>query len=520
MNREKRIILQFTLGTLLFLVFIALLNWAFAPQGDLINNWQIDGPGIHTQKESPFLLKAKKTGVYRFTAAFPMTENDLLVLPRPAGQSLQVEVNGQIVGKFGSLRKPTSNYWNSSFAYPLPKSCRYSHNQITITVYGLHDAGLPFVPYTTKSADVSQKLDMQVFLSQSITWITMGMATVLATLLLLLFFQASTSRRWAYLLITLACVFCVIYNLDFIERHETFALAGFLIWRKIILSSLFLAGAFMFIGLYSFYNKPRQDYWLPLLFLLPVPFLIFAPSFYTLQENFSYVSPVMFIIMPVLLFKERKRISGYLFFTFSFFCCCAIQSLGILFNWLHQIYTFSLGITALFLGMALMLIQQMIQLEGETEKLKDAANRDPLTGLFNRKHLESLTFNKYDSLFFMDLDGFKAINDTQGHAQGDKVLKLVAETLTSETRRTDEVIRYGGDEFIIVFRRADQVKPHSFIHRIEERLNSCNPPVTFSYGITVWQENLQKTIDLADQEMYAMKKTKMGRSEIRPSSSG
>ncbi len=93
------------------------------------------------------------------------------------------------------------------------------------------------------------------------------------------------------------------------------------------------------------------------------------------------------------------------------------------------------------------------------EKLRLAAEYDSLTGLVNRPKFQdrleqALTHSKRDqslvSIFFLDLDGFKDVNDTLGHEAGDKVLQIVAERLVNLLRKTDTVSRFGGDEFIVL----------------------------------------------------------------------
>jgi diguanylate cyclase (GGDEF)-like protein/PAS domain S-box-containing protein len=91
------------------------------------------------------------------------------------------------------------------------------------------------------------------------------------------------------------------------------------------------------------------------------------------------------------------------------------------------------------------------------QKLHDAAFRDPLTGVANRRLLRSLASehehdneNELVALLYVDLDGFKEINDCFGHVTGDKVLAQVALRISSAVRPSDHVVRLGGDEFAVV----------------------------------------------------------------------
>ena len=99
-------------------------------------------------------------------------------------------------------------------------------------------------------------------------------------------------------------------------------------------------------------------------------------------------------------------------------------------------------------------------LEERTRRLEESNKRDPLTNLFNRTYLDSYlkdafqTTRKTDaplSVAFADLDKFKSVNDTYGHAMGDQILVTTANILKANVRGADVVARYGGEEFILVF---------------------------------------------------------------------
>ena len=99
------------------------------------------------------------------------------------------------------------------------------------------------------------------------------------------------------------------------------------------------------------------------------------------------------------------------------------------------------------------------QLADQNQHLEHLAMRDPLTGLFNRRYIEQrmeeelLRLQRYGaplSVLLFDIDNFKAVNDTEGHATGDKVLIAVARALADSVRQVDLVARFGGEEFLLV----------------------------------------------------------------------
>jgi diguanylate cyclase (GGDEF)-like protein len=96
-----------------------------------------------------------------------------------------------------------------------------------------------------------------------------------------------------------------------------------------------------------------------------------------------------------------------------------------------------------------------LRLNGARIAAEERAFTDTLTGLANRRAMEPVLARltataEGATLMHLDLDGFKAVNDTHGHAAGDRVLQAVAERLTAATRAADTVIRTGGDEFLLV----------------------------------------------------------------------
>lgn len=110
-------------------------------------------------------------------------------------------------------------------------------------------------------------------------------------------------------------------------------------------------------------------------------------------------------------------------------------------------------------------VLHMACLRNEAEiRLREEAIRDKITGLYNRAHLErtlTLEVQRYKrhqqdfSVVFVDMDNFKAINDTYGHRIGDLALSEIANCLESKTRGLDIATRYGGDEFVIVLPQTD-----------------------------------------------------------------
>ena len=172
-------------------------------------------------------------------------------------------------------------------------------------------------------------------------------------------------------------------------------------------------------------------------------------------------------------------------------------------------------------------------LEELNAQLKNLAIRDPLTGLFNRRHfLEALELefsgSQYHgrafSLLFIDLDHFKHYNDTFGHPAGDDLLKELAKLLTKGSRDTTIVARYGGEEFILLVPATPKDRARIFAERlrksVEEHLfhgreSQPSGQMTLSIGVSTYPEDgsdIETLISRADQAMYQAKEN--GRNRV------
>lgn len=162
----------------------------------------------------------------------------------------------------------------------------------------------------------------------------------------------------------------------------------------------------------------------------------------------------------------------------------------------------------------------------ENKKLNCLASIDAMTGVLNRKSgLEMLERefklsninDKNLVICFVDVDGLKIINDTFGHEEGDKLLISVAQILKESIRKTDFVIRMGGDEFLVVFPETamkEANKAWGRILKLVEEINKDNEKynLSLSYGFYESSKELEKNLTInelikrADIEMYKVKR--------------
>lgn len=168
--------------------------------------------------------------------------------------------------------------------------------------------------------------------------------------------------------------------------------------------------------------------------------------------------------------------------------------------------------------------QRMLRLVGITTSrerermLKDEASRDYLTGLLNRRGLQASVkaMGEEDmplAIYLFDLDNLKQINDTYGHGEGDRAIKLFSEVLRHHTRSTDVLARYGGDEFVAVIRRMGtwesvQKKGEEICRAFRETAREGKLPTACSAGGVLCGRSpiaMSDLIHQADQALYAAK---------------
>ncbi len=170
----------------------------------------------------------------------------------------------------------------------------------------------------------------------------------------------------------------------------------------------------------------------------------------------------------------------------------------------------------------------MDKVEEQQKRLEELAMTDQLTGLLNRRYLDEVIERRVSealrqqfplSLIVMDIDHFKVVNDTHGHAVGDAVLVDAARLLRGSCRREDVALRYGGEEFLLVMsfcRGEDAAKRADSLRLALEGIYPGGIPVTASFGVTELPKGRQVSFEelfrCADSALYKAKNS--GRNRV------
>jgi diguanylate cyclase (GGDEF)-like protein/PAS domain S-box-containing protein len=192
---------------------------------------------------------------------------------------------------------------------------------------------------------------------------------------------------------------------------------------------------------------------------------------------------------------------------------------GVIRSWLNSFYPVQIDDELIGIGLVVVDITERKEMKAE---LRELAERDPLTGLLNRRRLVpelarvlryAANYGHHGAVLVLDVDQFKVINDTAGHAAGDSVLRSVADVLRGRKRDSDLTARLGGDEFAVVLPETTEAQALKFASDIRSLLceRAIGPPIYVSIGISLFAPDREISADdalvAADVAQYQAKQS-------------
>ena len=141
----------------------------------------------------------------------------------------------------------------------------------------------------------------------------------------------------------------------------------------------------------------------------------------------------------------------------------------------------------------------------------DKQSRDGLTGAYSRKAIYNAKHHgRYSYVLMMDIDNFKAVNDTYGHDMGDRVLVAFVNHLRKHTRSDDFLCRWGGEEFVVLYRTGvDENSMLDIVRRLWSSpvvIQDAGLNVTFSGGLVRMGRDISSSVNAADKLLYQVKR--------------
>lgn len=288
-------------------------------------------------------------------------------------------------------------------------------------------------------------------------------------------------------------IFTSIFNKKIINKQIT--ASNVLIWEQYwIITTVPVLAAFTALLFFPVADEVLVFIAVVLLILSSGSTMVYATSMKTIIASYSVIFIPLFI--RFLMVGEPT----YIILGFTFLACFIV---------FHS-YALSLNRT---------LVENIeLKIESENNSLKD-----PLTSLLNRRGMylyldkiipHSIRNELPFGIILLDIDHFKKYNDTHGHTAGDDLLVKISSLIESEAREGDLVVRYGGEEFLLVVPETNMSRLKEYTDRIFNIISrECN--VTFSAGLAIHAPDLSidQLIILADDALYAAKHA--GRSQYK-----
>ncbi|MGI5902042.1 MAG: GGDEF domain-containing protein [Desulfitobacteriia bacterium] len=254
-------------------------------------------------------------------------------------------------------------------------------------------------------------------------------------------------------------------------------------------------------------------------------YFILTPVVWFFGGNLSVIAPyliILIIVINLIMLSGKVRRKYFFFFmvmvtSFSLHSCLATRNREMLELMIVEKSIF-LVVTFLIAWILLYSLKRYDEIIGVNI---DKFIKDDLTGMLGRRVLKTIIEyletqyirqNRDYVLVMIDVNNFKRFNDHYGHVAGDVMLKNIAACIIENTRPTDFVVRYGGDEILVLLPSTTMKKAKAIIERaleVVKKLSLFNFEASFSYGAAVRSEckDSKELISLADKRMYMGKET-------------
>lgn len=242
-----------------------------------------------------------------------------------------------------------------------------------------------------------------------------------------------------------------------------------------------------------------------------------APSFDRVQEVIIKSVPLMFVSIIIVLWAAARianPLQQLASLTEESLDKKNVEGLKSVSGWYFEAYSLKNA-----------LVRSLSFLHGQVSFFKDQSTVDPLTGITNRRTMDSMLAEWLASkvphvIILLDLDHFKSVNDTYGHAVGDKVLQFLARQMESVAREGDVCCRYGGEEFVMLLPNTTVEEAKLVAEQLRKTLadtvSPCGRPITLSAGIAsypVMANTTEALIEAADDALYLAKQE--GRNQVK-----
>lgn len=448
--------------------------------------------------------------------------------------AIKVWFNGHLVISEGDLIKGHSMMRATHVYGSIEKTMVKENNTLKIQTYADYRTGSENKIIFTDKASGERAINLLNFLNTKLIILGVGFI-IMSVVFLLIIYVLNRQGNRLLLYLSLATLFSALYFLDFLP--SVYLTTSYIFYKKIFLFNLSLGILFYGVAIYSLTSKKY-------LLILSFSQLIFNLVAMTISEDMIqfnqyyiyFYSSIIFITSAFLLASliHNKKNSRLFILSLHFL---AMVLLGLVKYGIDtSSHYFSLSIQIyimLTIGFLPMIIIFDLFLEKDLKFIREKALKDEafhqsmtddLTGVWNKRYLENRlkNLNKNSVIALVDLDNFKSINDSHGHLAGDAIIRYLTLVIRENIRKGDDICRYGGDEFIVIFEDCNLQYAVQIMETI--RLIMMEDPIVFnqteihtsiSSGIcSVSDKHIrEEIIACADRQLYVAKEKGRNRTE-------
>ncbi|MDH5720604.1 MAG: GGDEF domain-containing protein [Spirochaetia bacterium] len=462
-------------------------------------------------------------------------DEPVLVIPKSSGFGARVFINEKFIGGKGDMRKGQSSMRTLAKAFNIDNQLLKVNdkNYIRLEIKSLYKAEL-LAPLFIAESGAAFKY---VFLINLINTLSLSFAVgfmFFMGILIIIIRKYLLKSKNGFYAFGAAFVFIAVYFIDFL--YIEFLPFRYAILKKITLSSLYLAGIFSLVGIGIYLEKKINlaAKITIILFAASIAGFLVLPADMHSLSNFYRKSNFLFFLFFLNLFyvtgknltNKKKSLPIFLCFVFALpfvvkdVVCFFYEDYVLFLNYGAVLICFIPGVLIFYEIQNIYL--KMLKEKERADLLYKQSLRDPLTKAFNRKLLDFIDdmIEEKCSVLIFDLDKFKNINDKYGHAAGDETLKNFMKVLRAHIRKTDYIIRYGGDEFVVLLndcslevaaRLAKNIQKD--IRKQKVQTNKTSFSFNCSIGAAEFEkdDDFQKVFERADKKLYLAKNKGRGK---------
>ncbi len=488
-----RFFLDWILPVALFLAFLSLTHFIVSLEccspGWYSNGKKVSfplGERVESPKEMVLTTEFESSG-----------ERLFLVLPRLGLSNLIVEFNGRRILQIGGDGKNV-RMWTYTFSVPL--DAEKGKNTVVLKTRLLYDYRMNWPPYI--SSDPWKAVLMSNLVFSEFPKAAFGMILLLGIFSMVL---PSSFKRFGNVALGISLILMSFYLLDFAYFPLVLSDEAFLTMRKILYSLPYMAFGFFYIGVNEAIIGRRPGMVIPVILIGLGASILFLPFNVARSLTFALSPLALFTVTVLLIFilSERSVPSGpFLFLGLTVYH----HTFSAAFNFPNP-SLLSYGVVYASAAVWRHLYEEYKRLNLGLESERRRAFLDPLTSAYNRRFLEKGIFNADGTVVFVDLDDFKRYNDLHGHEAGDEILKRFTEVARESLRKSDIVVRFGGDEFVIILPECDEKRAYEITERFRRNF-VARTGIDFSFGMARIGGRIWNAVRVADRRMYEMKRSK------------